>query len=403
MQATTETSPLRRVGPDALEVRSGSGCLRTIGAVTVVVGGAIAAAALGVVPVAGRETADRSVLAVMAAMGAMLGLPGLALLLARGGLRVDRTAGTVVWWWGLGVPLRRRETALSPFDRVAIGRERRSEGSDVYPVRLAGPGGIEPFTVVTPTSARQAQLAAEDLGKLLRFPVDDDSSGTTVRREADRLDETVRERLRSGGRPPAPALPAAPLRSRVTPGPDGLTIELERLRLPVAAIVEVLVTVVFLVIVGDTLGGLLGSPDARPVVLVVAGGIALLLAVRLVAAMRLGTRVTIDRMTLRVEERTLLKRTVVEIPLDELESLELPRRLAGSAAQPHEPDELEQALESGRLPDGRPMPSWGARLLALVPTHGIRAGSDRVTVTFLDRLPEAELRYLHALLLQAIA
>ena len=404
MQATTETSPFRRLGPDVLEVRGGPGCRTVIGLVTALTGAAIAAAALGVIPVPGRDAVDRPVLVVMAAMGALLGLPGLALLLARGGLRVERTAGTVVSWWGFGVPMNRRETPLAPFDRVVIGRERRSEGADVYPVRLAGPADVEAITLVSPTSHQSARAAAEDLCRLLRLPVDDASSGETVRRETDRIDESLRDRLQAGDRPPSPPLPAAPLRSRVTPGRDGVTIELDRLRLPLGKIFEAAVVGVFLAMAASTIGDLFSSPAVRPVALVTVGGIALLIVIRLAAATRLATRVTVDRSALRVEERYLFRRAVVEIQIDELESLELPRRLAGSAStQDRKPDEVEQALESGRLPDGRPLPGWGAWLLSLVPTPGIKAVSDRATVTFLERLPESELRYLYALLIQAIA
>jgi len=404
MQATTGTSPLLRVGPDALEVRGGSGCLRAIGLITAVVGGAIAATALGLIPVPGRESADRSVLVVMAVMGAMIGLPGLAMLLARSGIRIDRTAGTVVSWWGLGVPLRRNDTPLAPFDRVVIGRDRRGDGPDRHPVCLAGPEGVAALTLVSPTSHQSARSAAEDLARLLRLPVDDESSGETVRREADRLDETLRERLRRGDGAPSPALPAAPLRSRVTPGPDDLTIELDRLRLPLPGIAEAALAGLFVAMVGGTFGRLLWSPPARPLALVVVGGLALLVTARLAAATRVATRVVVTRALLRIEERYLLKRVVVEIPIDELEDLELPRPLAGSAPAPGtRPRELEQALATGRLPDGRPLPAWVDRLARLVPTPGITARSDRVEVTFLERLPEEELRYLHAVLLQAVA
>jgi hypothetical protein len=404
MDPTFATSPFRRVGPDALEVRGGSGCHVALGLPMALIGGAVVAAALGLVRVPGRETADPSALTVMTVMGSLLGLAGLAILLARGGIRIDRTEGSVVSWWGFAVPLHQTRTPLAPFDRVVIGRDRNDDGPDRYPVRLDGPAGVEPLKLVTPASHQQARAAAEDLGRLLRLPVDDESSGETVRREAERLDEMLRERLRRAGPPPSPLLPAAPLRSRVTPGPGGVTIELERLRLPFATIIEATVAAVFIIVVAGTFGRMLWSPAARPLALVVGGGIALLIVVRLAAATRLATRVLVTREQLRVEERYLLKRVVVEIPVAELEELELPRRLPRSApTQGPGPGELEQAVEAGRLPDGRPLPSWVGRLARLVPTPGIAARSDRVAVTFLEGVPEQELRYLHALFLQAIA
>lgn len=404
MRKSLETSPFRRSGPDVLEMRSGSGCRIAFGLPAALIGGAIVALAVGLIPMPGRESADRSVLTVMAVMGAMVGLPGLAILLARGGLRIDRTAGTVVSWRGFGVPLHRKETRLAPFDRVVIDLDQNDDGPDRYPVRLAAPAGVEPLELVKPSSHQQARAAAEDLGRLLRLPVDDESSGETVRREADRLDETLRERLRRTGEAPSPVLPAAPLRCRVTPGPDGVTIELDRLRPPPPAIIELLVLVVFVTVNASFFGRLLWSPAARPFVLVVGGGLVVLIAARLAAATRLATRVSVTPTELRIEERYLLKRVVVEIPVDELEELELPHRLPRPAPPPDpRAREFEQAVATGRLPDGRPLPAWVGRLARLIPTPGITARSDRVAVTFFERLPEEELRYLYALILQAIA
>jgi len=403
MHASSEISPFRHVGPDVLELRGGAGCQIALGLPMALIGGALVAVALGLIRVPGRESADGSVLTVMTVMGALLGLFGLAVLLARGGIRIDRTAGTVVSWWGFGVPLHRKETRLAPFDRVVIDLDHNDDGPDRYPVRLAAPAGVEPLELVTPSSHQQARAAAEDLGRLLRLPVDDESSGETVRREVDRLDEPLRERLRRGGKAPSPALPAAPLRSRVTFEAGGVTIELDRLRLPLGGLAEALAAGLFLAFAAGTFGRLLWSPATRPIVLVVVGVLGLLVAVRLAAATRVATRAVVTRAVLRVEERFLLKRVVVEIPLDELEDLELPRR-PGLPQPPPGPRsrELEQAVATGRLPDGRPMPAWVGHLARLVPTVGITARSDRVAVTFLERLPEDELRYLYALILQAI-
>ena len=402
--ADRSRSSWRRVSDDVLESRSGIGCQIAIGLPLALAGGTVLLIVSRALPAAGRQGADASGVVVMAAFGAGALLLGALLLFGRSGQRIDRAARVHVAWSSLGLPLRCKETSLARYDRVTIELDSSGDGPSDYPVRIAGPDGVEPIRLAAPSSHASARLTAEEVARLLRLPVEDSSSGQTVRREADHLDETLRERLRAGERPPSPALPAAPLRTRVTPGADGLTIELDRLRPPFAACLETVALVGFLVMTISTLGRLLWSPGARPFVLVVAGLFAVLALARIAAGTRLATRVVAGPASLRVEERFLLRRVVIEIPIDELEELEL-RRRPTRAHPPRGPRsrEMEQVVTIGRLPDGRPLPAWVDRLARLVPTPGITARSDRVAVTFFERVPEEELRYLHALLLRAIA
>ena len=55
-----------------------------------------------------------------------------------------------------------------------------------------------------------------------------------------------------------------------------------------------------------------------------------------------------------------------------------------------------------RLPDGHPVPGILLSLARMIPTQGITARSDKATMTFGAGLPDAELAYIHALIVKTL-
>jgi hypothetical protein len=109
---------------------------------------------------------------------------------------------------------------------------------------------------------------------------------------------------------------------------------------------------------------------------------------------------------LRLQERKGRQEKVTEIPIDEVEDLILPtkRTLLNDLRYPGRQEHVVLG-DTGipRLPNGRPAPKALRFLMRNVPHPGITLRSDKHLLSIGQGLPEAELVYLHAFILKAIA
>lgn len=388
---------------DVLDKREPTGCLRRLGVGLVVAGGGWLVLVLKAHE-AGRLAGGAGCLV---AAGALALLAGAFCLLVRGGIHLDRRRRVEVSWWsvlGLG---RRKETSFAGCDRVEIEKDSGdSDSPTTYPARLAGPDGVEPLTLDAPTDYQRARRAAEAVARFLSLPLHDCSAGDVVVRQPAELDEPLRSRLRrTGGPPHLPPAPPAP-KARVEQTHEGLRVEVVGAGPSATAWLPVGCAVLFAALVGVAFwSGTIRSP--RPFAIAVGVFVALPILAALGAAARhllQRTVVVAGRLGLRVEQASLLGRTVIEIPADELEELVIVRPDApplpeGAASA----EQWRWSLEHGRMPDGRKASKivrWAWRLAG---SQGIVARSDRVSVTFGAGLPPEELAYLHALLLRELA
>ncbi len=142
--------------------------------------------------------------------GGVFAATGAAFIFGRGGKTLNRRTNEMTTWWGLLVPFKSTTYQLSDFERVTVSRERRKSKNShytVFPVRIDGskPGAVK---IDEPKSEPQALELAEELAKFLEIPLIDRTMGEAVRREADQLDESLRDKsVRTGehvevGEPP---------------------------------------------------------------------------------------------------------------------------------------------------------------------------------------------------------
>lgn len=206
---------------DVLDKREPTGCLRRLGIGLVVAGGG------WLVLLLKAHEADRLAGAgCLVAAGVLALVAGAFCLLVRGGTHLDRRRRVQVSWWsvlGLG---RRQETSFAGCDRVEIEKDSGdSDSPTTFPVRLAGPEGVEPLPLDAPTDYQQARRAAEAVARFLSLPLHDRSAGEVVVRQPAELDEPLRARLRrTGGPPHLPPAPTAP-KARVEQTHEGLRVE----------------------------------------------------------------------------------------------------------------------------------------------------------------------------------
>ena len=107
------------------------------------------------------------------------------------------------------VPFSSKERKLYDFDKVTLTKEvRQSDKSTytVYPIRLDGRG--KPGTIGEIKDYNESRKVAEDVARFLHLVMEDSSSGTTVRREAGSLDDSIRDQVRrTGERIDIPSIP----------------------------------------------------------------------------------------------------------------------------------------------------------------------------------------------------
>lgn len=404
----------RRSGgdPDVMATKSGGGCLVLFGLPFFLVGLLAVLTCIGLLPLQG----DGGELSIMASgfFGIIFMIMGAALILGRSGWIIDRRQGRVVEWHGLIVPLKRTVHPLAQFEGVRLDCRREGKTADCS-VQLTAAGDAAGLTVERTADYRQARRTAEELARFLKRPLEEISQGRRVVREPGHLDETLRERVRrlkedQGFFPPQPI----PMRTRIERKADGVILSIPG---PPPGLGQVLPLTASLVLAGLAtfvfLPGLLSLP-APAIIHYLFGGFIVIFAVLMpllssvlavVRSARRKTRITATRALLSVEESTGGGTTRREIPADELEALEfVDKRSTVKGIEIPGMEKFKDLGDTGtpRFPDGRPIPGILLALMKMVPSQGIVARSDKTTLVFGRGLPEAELAYLHALILKAL-
>jgi hypothetical protein len=395
--------------PDIIERKSGGGCLTVFGIPFFLSGLWVLLIGIGVGPIPAAGGLPASAVAVL--FGIIFMAVGVVLIFGRSGLIIDRRENRVIQWQGLLVPLRRTVQPLDSFDGVRLDCNREDKAKS-YPVQLkksGDPAGA--ITVEQPADYPRARQTAETLARFIRKPLEDLSSGKSVIRAPDLLDESLRERVRRLGEergffPPQPI----PMRTKIEQTVDGVILSIPGPALGPGRLFPLVVALAFAGIAAFFfLPGLSSLPAPPTIRYLIIGFVVLfailmpiLTALRSLAGSRgLSIRITVTRALLRVEEGLGGKRQTTEIPADELEELEYAdRRSAFNRIEIPGMKGLKDFGDTGtpRLPDGRPVPKILLALMRMAPSQGITARSDRVAVTFGKGLPDDELAYLYALI-----
>ena len=191
-----------KVSDDRIEIRSGGGCVSLLGLPFLLAGcGVIVATVSG---------AFDGPPAVGIIFGCVFALVGTLIVFGRAGFEIDAKSRTYRKWYRLLMLTKETTGTLDGFGRVAIDREvRHSKNSTytVYPIRLVGQEGK--LDIEESRDADKARSDAEAIAKTLAMPLADRTGSEEVVRDAEHLDESLRERRRRTGEAPS-ELPEPP-------------------------------------------------------------------------------------------------------------------------------------------------------------------------------------------------
>lgn len=395
-----------------LEIRSGGGCLSVFGLPFLLAGLFVLQLPLGLIPVNKPSDTPSSLFIIL--FGAVFTFVGAVLVLGRAGIILDRARGRIVQWYGLLVPLKRTEYLMDTIDQVEMNfSSGDSDSPATWPIKLSGGSMTKPLAVSQPTSFAEARQLAEELSRFLQKPLVDTSTGERIIRDPGQLNESYRDRMRrtdkaEGILPPEPST----MRSRVERTGEGLVIhipentnkQLHYIPLAFSLIFAISVTWFFL-------PPFLRSDLPDLIRYLILGFLGLFIILPLLSAFRTFhqlkkdfQRITVTRAFLRVETTKQGKRTMTEIPVDELKDLVVPSR-QGTINAMDVPGMKKVHLgdtRSPRMPDGRPVPRLLLSLMKMVGSKGIIARSDKTEVELAAGLDEAEVAWLFALIRKTI-
>lgn len=314
-----------KVEAGRVEVRGGGGCLSAVGILFLLAGcGGMAAFAFG-----DSLAADNTW--VFAVVGLMCIVPGVVLAFGRYTLLIDGNTRTYRKRFSVLVTIKNTGGSLDEFDKLVITRRmQRRDGKTYtdYAIRLEGSGNV--LEIASPDLMKNARRDAEQVAKALHLPLADRIESTETVRDADHLDESLRERRRRTGEGPD-ELPAPPegIRTRVRIEGREVVLEIP----PAGCTSEALGHLISWAILAPGLGLVLfrpfrelagGAGSAEPIVVLffiflsICAGISLFLR-----SLRRSYTVRVSPERLHLTTRGVLFTSSSDIPADELEELRI--------------------------------------------------------------------------------
>lgn len=413
--------------PEILEARSGGGFLMVFGLPFLLAGLFIMTTPLELFPVSG----DDAPWYVVVPFGLVFAVVGAGLMFGRSGVIIDRRQNMVTKWYGILVPMKQTQESIGFYNQLTITREiRRGDKSSytVYPVRLVG-AGAEKINIGEPRDYQTARNYAELLAQFLKMTIVDSSSGEKVVREADMLDESIREKAQRTGE--KVKMPGAPFDTKVKVRQESeeVMVDIPATGITRTAYFKLAVQLVFMAtfVVWFILPFMKDMEIASDnfVFFGFVGLVCILMLIFMLGSVLTESRrsflITASRHILRVMEKTLFRKKVIEIPVDELEELEavgnkgmMPQGFGKTPDGRLMIDKNQYGQNSHRPSDhygtgggayipGPKMASIITGLTMLLPnSKGIVARSDTKSIQFGAGLSEPEIDYVHAVIKKAM-
>lgn len=402
--------------PGVLNLRSDVvGCVIVAGLILMAGGVLSVAFALGRIPV--EASLEPELKNIVLAGGTLITLLGLVFFGGRSGKIIDGRSRSLMTWRGLVVPMSRKNLPLNGYSWIVLTKEiHRSKNSSttLYPVRLEGDS--EPaLTIDTASDVLEARRLSEAIAKVLRLPMTDSTSGQTVIRDPDLLDESLRSRMdRLGETIEVPPRPTT-MRSHIEVDGSSVRIEIPGLSAKTRLIINLVVTAVVLgpglVFSGAVVFGDDGASMTEKIPLLIFGGfflIPLLVILGKIRKFKRPVTVTANRVALTIIDG----RKITEIPGDELEELWISGRDINQVlkTQPDGSLIIDGARVEGSDPTTGPPPKIPPALAGVVRTMStfapenlsILARSDNASINFGSGLDSEEITYLYSVIMKAM-
>jgi len=158
-------------GADIIERKKGGGRLVLLGLPFFLIGLFVAQIPFGFIPV--EVEGGPLVMAILLPLGPLFAGVGFILMVSRSGFIINRRTRVATHWWGLLIPMKKKEYNLDHFTKVRIEfREGDRNSPDTFPISLIGSGSQSAYHIVDLTNYEMAVKAAEELAQFIYKPLE---------------------------------------------------------------------------------------------------------------------------------------------------------------------------------------------------------------------------------------
>jgi hypothetical protein len=158
--------------PDILLYKKGGGRIAAFGVPFFLIGLFVAQIPFGIIPV--EIEGGPIVLAILLPLGPLFAAVGFILMLSRSGIIIDRKTRSVTQWWGLLIPMNKKEYNLDSFAKVRIEFRAGDRNSpDTFPISLVGSGSQASLPIIDLTDYEMAEKAADELARFTGKSLED--------------------------------------------------------------------------------------------------------------------------------------------------------------------------------------------------------------------------------------
>ena len=398
--------------PGRVQICEGGGGLIAFGLPFLAAGIFVVLGTLGLVPMQAADGPPRPALLLL---GVAFALIGAVIAFGRRVTTLDLAERVAVTQWRVLLPVRSWTYQLGDYRAVTIGFVRGdSDSADQYPVGLKARSG-PPVVLCRPTEYAQARDCAAAAARHLGLDIEDSSTDHSTHVAANEADASVQQRLRVrlDGQP-SPDRPRE-MRSEMTDTGSGVRIVMPMPRMNALVIVGALFPGVVAMSMLAWLGFFSRSRALTPPEWIFFGVLFLGFTVVPIAhaasrwlRSRIGrTIVTVSTEGVRIEERTPFRtRTIASLAAPDILDVDYSTKESMLAAARRNAELEVRTMRDGPASSTVSIPATEgvfAVLGAFLEGKGIILKSRRGLTTFGEGLGDDEIRYLHAVVVRALA
>ena len=401
----------RRVAPDRLEIREGGGCMTIFGLPFFAAGVFMILASIGLVPVQGGT--DLLTRIVLPLMGIVFTLVGGGLSFGRAWTLVDGTRREVVRQWGLLVPMRSATERIDDLTAVALEFQKGdSDSADTFRVSLKARTGRH-IQLCSSTQFADSRACAISVAEMLRIDFEDATTDHSIRLAVGQMDLPLQQRLHMEGRPSGSPERPMNARSEVHRERDALRITIPTPRSHAIAYVLTLIPVAIAGAFASSMHEFFRqtrTPD--PVAWAFLGFFLLLFGVLpaitalngFLRTRRGGTIVTVSPSGIGIQERgAWTTGRTNPIPVADILDIDFSTSESAAHSAQRVAEQRARDLNAARsTPIGPRTERMLKSLSRFAQADGITIKTRQGFTTFGQGLADEEIRYLHALIRQAL-